>query len=167
MPFLPAWCISDKHLILSLSPQNIRAFLSRDPAGGSLADVPAVAAKLKADSPVVLTYQDTAGVLKITYPVIQIFATLGCGELRREGLDVDAAMLPSLASLVRHVEPATSTLSREKDGFVYVSRQSMPIDTTMSSLLPLWGSMFLFAVRMEETRPMRVPVQVEERPLTR
>ena len=28
MPFVLSWCVADKQLILSLSPQNIRAFPS-------------------------------------------------------------------------------------------------------------------------------------------
>ena len=150
MPFVLSWCVADKQLILSLSPQNIRAFLSRDPAAGSLADVPAVAEKLKSASPLLLTYQDTASMMKITYPILQIFATMGFSEMQREGLDLDGAMLPSLASLVRHIEPGMSTLSREKDGLVYTSRQSMPVDATMSGMLPLWmGFMISMPVRME------------------
>jgi len=152
MPFVLSWCVTDKQLILSLSPQNIRAFLSRDPAGGSLADLPAVAEKLKSASPLLLTYQDSASMMKITYPVLQMIATMGFGEMQREGLDLDGAMLPSLSSLVRHIEPGISTLSREKDGLVYTSRQSMPVDVTMSGMLPLWfGFLVAIPVRMEST----------------
>jgi hypothetical protein len=152
MPFVLSWCVTDKQLILSLSPQNIRAFLSRDPAAGSLADVPAVAEKLKSAGPLLLTYQDTASMMKITYPILQIFATMGFSEMQREGLDLDGAILPSLASLVRHIEPGMSTLSREKDGLVYTSRQSMPVDPTMSGMLPLlMGFMISMPVKMESS----------------
>ncbi|HEX3998692.1 MAG TPA: hypothetical protein VHX65_09105 [Pirellulales bacterium] len=152
IPFAPAWCITDKQWIISLSPQNIRAYLSRDPAAGSLADIPVVAEKLKAASPVLITYQDTAATLKITYPVLQIFATIAASHMQQEGLDVNASMLPSLASLLRHVEPGISTLSREKNGFLYVSRQSLPLDPTMSGMLPLWVGAFTFA-RADSVRP--------------
>ena len=126
IPFAPAWCVGEKHLILSLSPQNIRAFLARDPKAGSLADVPKVSDQLKAGGPVLITYQDTAENLKTVYPVVQILATLLSSELQREGLDIDASALPSLASILRHAEPGVATLSREKDGLLYVSRQSLP-----------------------------------------
>ena len=151
LPFEPAWCITDTQLIFSLSPQNVRAFLSHDPAAGSMADLPAVAARIKEGKPVLLSYQDTAGMMKITYPVLQIFATIGFSQLQREGFDLDAATLPSLASLVKHVEPGISTLSREKDGFLYLSRQSLPIDPTISGVIPL-SSMF-FLVSLGKSRP--------------
>jgi hypothetical protein len=101
---------------------------------------------------VLITYQDTAATLKITYPVLQIFATIAASHMQQEGLDVNASMLPSLASLLRHVEPGISTLSREKNGFLYVSRQSLPLDPTMSGMLPLWVGAFTFA-RADSVRP--------------
>jgi hypothetical protein len=159
MPFVLSWCITDKQFIFSLSPQNIRALLSRDAAAGSLADLPDVAAKIKADGPLLLTYQDTAGMLKITYPMLQMFASMGFSEMRREGLDLDGAILPSLASLIRHIEPGMSTLSREKDGLVYVSRQSMPVDLTLSGLLPAWSGMMFMGLR--ESRSVQVEMESE------
>jgi len=159
MPFVFSWCVTDKQLIFSFSPQNIRALLSRDATAGSLADLPDVAAKIKADSPLLFTYQDTAGMLKITYPMLQMFASMGLAQMRREGVDLDGAILPSLASLIRHIEPGMSTLSREKDGLVYVSRQSMPVDLTLSGLLPAWGGMMFMSVR--ESRSMQVEMESE------
>ncbi len=139
LPFALAWCVSDTHLIVSLSPQNVRAFLSRDPAAGSLADVPAVAEKLKTGSPVLLTYQDTAATLKIVYPILQISAGAAASMLQQEGVDVDASLLPSLASILRHVEPGVGTLSVEGDGLIYVNRQSLPVGGAFPALAVLAG----------------------------
>ena len=147
IPFDLCWCVAEKQLILSLSTQNIRAILSRDGAAESLADLPVVAAKLKAGSPLLLTYQDTAGTLKITYPILQMIANIALGEMQREGLDLDGSVLPSLASIIRHVEPGISTLSREKDGLVFASQQSMPVDITLSGLLPAWSGLMFFSFR--------------------
>lgn len=141
VPFALAWCASDTHLILSLSPQNIRAFLSRDRAAPTLADVPLVAERLKPGDAVLLSYQDTAGSLKITYPILQLFLTFGFTEMQREGIDLDASVLPSLASILRHVEPGVSTLARDKTGLLYTSRQSLPVNISLPTVL---GSIMLF-----------------------
>jgi hypothetical protein len=148
--FAPAWCVSDTHLIVALSPQNVRAFLSRDPAAGSLADVPVVAEKLKSGSPVLVTYQDTAAELKVVYPLLQIMAGIFATSLEQEGLDLDLGLLPSLASIVRHVEPGIGTLSVEPDGLVYVNRQSLPIGMA----LPSWTLWMGFALA---ARPVIFP----------
>jgi hypothetical protein len=153
MPLVLSWCITDKYLILALSPQNIRAFLSRDPAAQTLADLPAVAQKLKAASPVLLTYQDTRELLKSGYPFLQLFAATECAQMQRDGIDLDASLLPSLPSLTRHAEAGLGELSRERDGLVYVSRQSMPVDMTLSGLLPVWNSLFVFSSEEPATQP--------------
>jgi hypothetical protein len=146
LPFAPAWCVTDTHLILSLSPQNVRAVLSRDASAGSLADLPAVAERLKSGDLVLLTYQDTPGTMKIIYPVMQILTTLGFAELQREGIDLDASALPSLASIIRHVDPGVSALLREKNGLVYVSRQSLPVNV---GLPVLFGATTFFGFAMQ------------------
>ena len=139
LPFALAWCVSDTHLIVSLSPQNVRAFLSRDPAAGSLADIPAVAERLKSGSPALLTYQDTAGTLKIVYPILQLSAGAAASTLQQEGVDIDASLLPSLSSILRHVEPGVGTFSIEEDGLLYVNRQSLPVGGAVPGLAVLAG----------------------------
>ena len=137
LPF--AWCVSDTHLIFSLSPQNIRSFLARDAQAGSLADIPAVAERLKSGDAAVLTYQDTAGTLKIVYPILQIMADITASSLQQEGLDLDIGLLPSLASIIRHVEPGVGTVTVESDGLIYVNRQSLPIGEALPNLTFLAG----------------------------
>jgi hypothetical protein len=161
MPFALCWCVADKQLILSLSPQNIRAILSRDAAAESLADLPIVAKKLKTGSPLLITYQDTAGTLKITYPILQLFANMAFGEMQQQGLELDGSVLPSLASIIPHVEPGVGTLSREKDGLMFASQQSMPVDVTLSGLLPAWSGLMFFSLR-EVRKAQAVTMEAQE-----
>lgn len=133
-----AWCVTDSQLVISLSPQNIRAWLSRDRTAPSLAQVPVVAERLKAGKAALLTYQDTAGMLKITYPLLHVIAATNIPRMRLEGLKLEISALPSLPALLRHVEPASGTLTREKDGLIYVSRQSLPVDLMLGTLSPSW-----------------------------
>ncbi len=72
--------------------------------------------------------------LKLAYPLVQIFTTVGFSAMQQEGIDLDAATLPSLPSILRHAGPATSTLSREKDGLLYVTRQTLPLDMSIFGL---------------------------------
>ncbi len=134
----PAWCITDKQLILSLAPQNIRAVLCRDPKGGTLAQVPVVAERLKAGKAALLTYQDTAGMLKITYPLLQLIAATNIPRMRTQGLNLSVSALPSLPALLRHAEPGLGTLTRTDGGLIYVSRQTLPVDLMLGALSPSW-----------------------------
>ena len=66
--------------------------------------------------------------------LLQMVAAAGFKAWQQEGLlDLDWCA-PLLGSLIRHVDPAISTLSREEDGLVFVSRQSLPIDVTLSEI---------------------------------
>lgn len=134
-PFEPSWCITDTQFVVSLSPQNVRALLARESAVGSLADVPEISALLRSDKPIAVGYQDTPSLLKLAYPIVQMFTTMGFSAIWEEGIDLDAAILPSLPSILRHTSPATATLSHEKDGLIYVTRQTLPIDSSMMGLL--------------------------------
>src|SRR5207248_2812055 len=91
----------------------------------------------KSGGAVLVAYQDTPELLKTIYPVIQIFANVISSELQREGLDIDASALPSLASILRHAEPGVATLTREKDGLLYVQRQTLPGGGAVAAIVPL------------------------------
>jgi hypothetical protein len=66
-------------------------------------------------------------------------------SLQQEGLDIDASLLPSLSSIVRHVQPGVGTLTVEADGLVYMNRQSLPVGVTLPTFA-LWME-FAFAMR--------------------
>ena len=98
--------------------------------------------------------------MKITYPVLQIFLTLGFSEMQREGIDLDVSVLPSLASIIRHVEPGVTTLVREKNGLVYVSRQSLPVNVGLPAIFG--ATMFFgFAMQPASFAPAEPPVLLE------
>ncbi|MCA9267596.1 MAG: hypothetical protein KDA41_03965, partial [Planctomycetales bacterium] len=60
MPLAPAWCLTEKHFIVSTFPQNVVAVLSRGDEHQSLAAHPDVAVALKAEArPLLVGYADT------------------------------------------------------------------------------------------------------------
>ena len=91
----PAWCITDKELIISLFPQTIKAHLARDAAAGSLADVPAVAEQLAGEhGPTAIGYSDTATIMRTVYPLLHFASAAICSEIQREGVKIDASASP-------------------------------------------------------------------------
>ncbi len=67
VPLAPAWCLTDKQLIVALYPQTIKAHLTRTKNDPSLADVPEVAALLK-QRPSSIDYQNTPEMVRAFYP---------------------------------------------------------------------------------------------------
>jgi hypothetical protein len=136
----PAWCLTEDTLIVALFPQTIRAYLSRGDDYRSIATQPNVAQALAAgDGPTMLVYQDTPKLLELAYPFIQMGGRAIAGELQRDGVDVDEAMLPSMQALRRHLHPGVTTLARADDGLELVSRQSVPLTGAGTLLLAGMG----------------------------
>ena len=130
-PFAPAWCITEGELIFGAYPHNIKSYLTRKAAGaqaGSLADVPAVAALLaEGEAPVALSYQDAPEAFKTIYPMAQLFASFMFAQAQREGIDLDMSILPSGASIIRHLRPGTVAVRRTKAGVLIESHQTLPL----------------------------------------
>ena len=143
-PFAPAWCLTEKELILSLFPSHVKTVLSRNasPAASgsgfqSIADLPQVKAALAGeDKPMALTYQDTRGLFRIAYPIAQIIAQLLASEAQRNGIDLKIADFPSAPVIAKHLEPAVATVTRTEAGIEVISRQSIPVGL---GPLPLLG----------------------------
>lgn len=129
-PVAPAWCITDKYLIVSLFPQTIKANLERQSGTTgkrSLAEVPVVAKQLGGSGPSVLAYQDTPGLFKLSYPLVQIFVQFACSELQRQGIDLNVSMLPNARAIAPHLLPRVGTVRLTNEGIRLESHGSLPI----------------------------------------
>ncbi len=68
-PLAPAWCLTEKELVVSTFPQNIKSYLSRGKDFQSLATVPDVAEALEGGA-VALNYCDTRKLAEFAYPLL-------------------------------------------------------------------------------------------------
>ncbi|NQT36541.1 MAG: DUF1559 domain-containing protein [Planctomycetes bacterium] len=143
MPFAPAWCITGDELIGGLFPQSIRAYLDRkagNGAGGSLADVPEVAALFDGGrAPLGLIYTDTPELFRMAYPVLLIFAQMGCSELQSQGIDITVGALPSAPVIARHLRPGVLAIRRTDAGIVVETRRTLATGglATAALVLPM------------------------------
>ncbi len=140
-PFAPAWCITDKQLVVALFPQNVKAFLDRAPGAKTLADDPAAAAAFDGgQGPMALGYTNTPELFKLVYPIVNIFAQMICGQLQREGIDVDVSILPSAASILPHLRPSTTKVVKTPAGVMVESRTTLPMSggLVMGWTAPFW-----------------------------
>ena len=130
-PLTPAWCQTDTEFIAALSPQNIKAYLSRRADSESLAAAPEVARLLSApDRPVMLGYCDTAKLFELIYPLV----VLSAQSMSAGSVDFDASALPSASAIGRHLRPGLATLRRSKYGIETTSHYSLPCTGDVVSL---------------------------------
>lgn len=150
-PFLPAWCITDDALILSVFPQNIRAYLSRDDSFESLLENEEVVRSLEETSPFLMTYIDPAATYKMAYPWIQIALQMfGNNPFFGNSEAVPGvSIIPSPPSVLPHLQPSVRSWSYKEDGYWSERGKILPgID--VSCAMPL-----VVAVSVASTIPSR------------
>jgi len=126
----PAWCATDRELIVAMVPQSIMAYLQHNSEHKSLATVPQVGRLIQSpDAPGMLVYVDTAKLFELVYPLVPLLAQAYLGNLHREYLDGEIPPLdsiPSAPTVSRHLVPGTAALRRTKQGLELTSRQPLP-----------------------------------------
>ena len=133
----PAWCLTEKELIVSLFPQGIKAYLSRSAETRSLGQSDAVAAEFgSTGGPTALAYVDTKRVFELIYPAIPMVAQAMLGQMARQGIDLDMSFIPSAPSISRHLRPSVATVRRTPGGILLESRQTLP-GGSIGPVLPL------------------------------
>ncbi len=155
-PLAPAWCLTDKELIVAPFPQNIKAYLTRGDEFKSLATVPEVAGVLQdGDGPVVLSYYDTGKIFELAYPFVPMFAQVVLSELAREGIDVNLSLLPSAGSIGKHRRPGVAAVRRSPAGIEMIGRQTIP-GVGVAALAPMAAFVALPVVRTDDRGPLRM-----------
>ena len=151
VPVAPAWCITDKELIVSLSPQTLKAHLSRKADAGSLADVPAVKALFNdSKGPKYVGYADTASIAQTLYPLVQFGFQAISSAVQREGIPLDVSIFPSAAAILPHLESTVSSARMTSDGLLMVRRGTLPME--FETALPLLVMPWMFVARTSEMR---------------
>lgn len=154
--FQPSWCLTDKELIVALFPQNVKAYLQRGEDFRSLATAPEVAELLNSGTgPVVLGYEDTPELFRLSYPFVQIMAKAAAEELRWGGVDVDMSILPSAPSIGRHLRPGLSVVRRTQAGIETTTWQSLPGGNVGASA-PVMVALLLPAVQSARAAACRM-----------
>jgi hypothetical protein len=162
VPVAPAWCITDKELIISLSPQTIKAHLSRKAGAGSLADVPAVMNALHGSGgPTYVSYADTTTMVQTLYPLLQFAFQAISSQAQRQGVQIDSSILPSAAAILPHLEPSVSTATMTKDGLLVTRHGTLPME--FESLPLMLMPLGFFTYRSSSTSPPQMATATSER----
>jgi hypothetical protein len=136
-PLAPSWCLTDKHLIVAAFPESIKAFLSRGKTFQSLLSTPEaeVKAALEGDGQLVsLSYVDTRRVFDMVYPLMPWVFRSMAAQMRAEGVDLPAGLLPSAGAVRRHLRPSVATMRRTPAGVEMVSHQTLPGSMGLTNL---------------------------------
>jgi hypothetical protein len=175
MGLAPAWFAGEKQLVVALTPQSVKAYLSRPAPESTIADVPEVAAELaglnmiSGKGPLLaIGYLDAPRVFETVYPLLMIAAPSYLGASGMIEGRRDMSVFPSLPSVSRHLRPGIATLRRTKLGLELTSRGSMPGFGLAAPVMFLaWDSEWLnlvFGSPEDNGPPMPIPVAVPAGP---
>ncbi len=170
----PAWWAGEKQLVFAMTPQSVKAFLSRPADGASLADVPEIAAELSGhgragrEPLLAIGYFDAPKVFETAYPLLMLAAPSYLGASGMLEGRRDMSVFPSLPSVCRHLRPGVATLRRTDLGLELTSRGSMPGFGLAGPVMFLaWDSQWLnlvFGEPENSVPPMPIPVAVPAGP---
>jgi len=167
MPFSPSWCLTRDGLVFGLFPQAVKAHVLRDAPSESLVNQPVLAPHLKdgEDGPVAFAYFDSKRVVELLYPFAQIGIQAMANELRREGFDLDVSMLPSVASITKHLQPRVNVVRRTATGIEMEGHQTLP-GGSIGSSVPLVASATIPAAIQSKKAAVRMQSQGQMRQIT-
>ena len=127
LPFVPAWCLTPKELIVALFPQQIKAYLSRGADFKSLAAAADVAALVQpGEAPVALSYFDGRKLLDYLYPMVCMGMQTVSWEFARERIDLNVSIIPSAPAIYKHLRPSSTVVRRVEGGIEVISRGTLP-----------------------------------------
>ena len=153
-PMAPAWCLVKKELIVSTFPQNIKSYLARGKDYQSLATVPGVAEALEGGA-MALTYCDTRKMAEFVYPLLCFGGKAISSELNREGIPLDASLVPSAAAIFPHMQPSIGVVRHTAAGIEVESRGPLP-GMGVGPMLPM--SFLFLGFARAEARPVPMPM---------
>jgi hypothetical protein len=133
-PLAPAWCLTEKHLVVAAYPEAIKAFLTRDKTFEPLTKVPDVAMALGGEGgAMAVTYTNTRRLFDLFYPLAPVGFYMLSAEIGQEGIDLPPGLLPSAGSIRPHLLPSVTAVRRTSGGIELVSHQTIPGNATLST----------------------------------
>jgi hypothetical protein len=124
-----SWCMTKREMVLAMSPQNVKAYLSRDPRYEPISRLPQVAKLFSGgEGPMFVAFVDARRAFECFYPVFLLQRRMSFGgPLLSEGSEIDESLWPSCLSICRNLGATLVTLRRTKYGAEFVSRGTVPL----------------------------------------
>ena len=164
--FSPAWCVTERQVILALNVHNIKAYLARR-AHQPLSVVPEVAQALgAAEGATMLLYSDTPKLFELAYPVVSVAVQAFAAPLQKPQGEADLEFWPSAPSIRSHLRPDVSTVQRTPDGVQITCHYCLPTGGVTGPLLLLLPMSAPGWMPLDWRDPQRLPPAEPVRPAT-
>lgn len=157
MPFAPAICLTDRHLLIAPHPQAIKAHLRMmSNTKGSLAAKLEKQLSGKQES-IMLGYMESTALVRYFYAIVPYFGQVGLSQAQANGLKLDVFSIPSAQAILPYMSNGWSSVSRTKEGILLEGQQAIPLPGGSSVMTSFPGMIFGFA--MTTMRAVEMPAQ--------
>jgi hypothetical protein len=142
-PFAPAFCLTDKQMLVSLHPQTLKSHLRFLQADGET-----FASRVGTDIPVpegdllMLSFSDTKRLAEFLYALVPYAGQTLVSQLQAGGVDLDVFTLPSARAVLPYDSDSTSTLVRTPEGLLSNGKSGFPIPGAGGLLMNVPGLFF-------------------------
>ena len=141
-PFQPTFCLTDRHLLVALQPQAIKAHLRFLAAKRPGLDTRWGNPLLQPEGEVLMTsFVDSRLIVKLLTAFLPYWGKPIVNQLSNEGIEFDQFSIPSAAALLPYVAPSVSAVSRTPEGLHAESRGGLPIPGGLTPFLGIFGRM--------------------------
>ncbi|MCH7987844.1 MAG: hypothetical protein IID46_01700 [Planctomycetes bacterium] len=156
VPFAPAFCLTEKHLLIGPHPQAIKSrlrFLSSKEASFTT-KIKDLTSHTEGEL-LSVSYFDTKSLVRYLYAFAPYFGQVLYSEIQSHGSRIDLFSLPSPRAILPYVGNSVSTVTRTKDGIMFDGQTALPVP--FFSLAMANMPMLLFAVRMQRFGELERP----------
>ncbi|WP_166830907.1 hypothetical protein [Thalassoroseus pseudoceratinae] len=128
IPFAPAFCLTETHIVATLNPQAIKAYLR-----GAEAKSPNLSAKVKkqladhSGDVLSIGYANAEGAMQAFLSFAPYISQIVFSEIQRDGTPIDTFIWPSTRAFLPYIQDANSHAVRTDDGVVWHSEAALPI----------------------------------------
>lgn len=135
VPIAPAFCQTDKQLLIALHPQAIKAHLRFLQEKG-----PSFASSMSEHAPetgemIYYSQFDAPQLIRFVYSVMPYLMQVGLSEAQSENFNLDIFAVPSAQAILPYMKDSRSWIVRTNEGLLFESRSSLPMPPAAALLL--------------------------------
>lgn len=148
IPVAPAFCVTDKQLLIALHPQALKAhlrFLESDDANFT-SRLPREI-KMPEGEAIVLSYFNSKSLVRYVYSIIPYVGQMLFSNMQAAGIEMDVFDLPSARAILPYTTDWTSSVTRTADGILCQSQGGLPLPGGVSSTIGVLQMMFFGMVQ--------------------
>jgi len=127
IPFAPAWCVTESELVVGITPQMVKAHISRNGEGAEFLKKTGLDKHVARGDVTGVSYLDPKLMYQVLYTYANLGVCAGASALEKElGIRADLTKFPSYGVISRHMRPTIGVSRATKEAWIGESYATGP-----------------------------------------